>query len=178
MARMGLLWKIERNICRSAENNSQALPRTLAAPTVTPSSRRLRRHHRHPCRFLRLPLRPRLALAAGGHRQPPTDQEGLRRGTLDEVCACAMLRPVSVGKVGTAVQSIVVNQTTTVNDAKGYRGRGNFHRELCKGCGERGSRSRKNRSRSELGASGGTGNGTGRQEDSAIPRHNKDLLRH
>ena len=29
---MGLLWKIERNICRSAENNSQALrqhPRSL-----------------------------------------------------------------------------------------------------------------------------------------------------
>ena len=47
---------------------------------VTPSSRRLRRHHRHLlCRRPRLPLRllPRLALVEGGHRQPPTDQKGL-----------------------------------------------------------------------------------------------------
>jgi hypothetical protein len=41
-----------------------------------------------------------------------------------------------------------------------------FPRELCKGCGKRGGRSRKNGSRPEVGASGGIRNGTRRQEDS------------
>jgi flavin-binding protein dodecin len=30
----------------------------------------------------------------------------------------------------------------------------------------------------KMGAGGGIRNGTGRQEDSAVPHHNKDLLRH
>jgi hypothetical protein len=64
------------------------------------------------------------------------------------------------------------------NDAKGYRGSRNFQRELCEGCGKRSGRSRKDGSGHEVGASGGTRNGTGRQEDSQIPHHNKDLLRH
>ena len=51
-------------------------------------------------------------------------------------------------------------------------------RELCEGCGKRGGKSYKDGSRLEVGASGGIRDGTRRQEDSAIPRHNKDLLRH
>src|SRR5450755_2065710 len=64
--------------------------------TLTPSSRRLFRHHRHLllllCRRLRLPLLPRLALVEGGHRQLPTDQKGPSRGILDVFCSCPMVR--------------------------------------------------------------------------------------
>jgi hypothetical protein len=73
---------------------------------LTPSSRRrLCRHHRHLlCRRRRLrlplPLRllPRLALVEGGHRQLPTDQEGLSRRILDAFCSCPMVRLVALGK--------------------------------------------------------------------------------
>jgi len=65
---------------------------------LTPSSRRLCRHHRHLlCRRLRLPLPhrllPRLALVEGGHRQLPTDQTGLIRGILDVFRSCPIVRP-------------------------------------------------------------------------------------
>jgi len=63
-------------------------------------------------------------------------------------------------------------------DTKDYRDSRNFQRELCEGCGKRGGRSRKNGSRPEVGTSGELGNGTRRQEDSPIPGHNEDLLRH
>jgi len=57
---------------------------------LTPSSRRLSRHHRHLpflCRRRRLPPRllPRLVLLEGGHRQLPTDQAGLSRGIPDVI---------------------------------------------------------------------------------------------
>src|ERR1035437_6772976 len=59
---------------------------------LTPSSRRLCRHHLlFLCRRLRLPpprLLPRLVLVEGGHRQLPSDQEGLGRGILDVFCSC------------------------------------------------------------------------------------------
>ena len=68
--------------------------------TVTRSSRRRScRHLRHLLsRRLRLPLRllPRLALVEGGHRQLPTDQEGLSRGILGVFCSCPMVRPKGV----------------------------------------------------------------------------------
>src|SRR5450631_4283379 len=65
--------------------------------TLTPSSRRLFRHHRHLLRRNRrlrlpLPLLPRLALAEGGHRQLPTDQKSPSRGILDVFCSCPMVR--------------------------------------------------------------------------------------
>ena len=66
----GLLWKIEKIHAVSAENNRQALPRTLTAPTIIRSSHRLRlRHHRHLLLCGRLPLHrlPRRALVEGAH---------------------------------------------------------------------------------------------------------------
>jgi tRNA-binding protein len=47
---------------------------------------------------LPLLLLPRLALVEGGHRQLPTDQEGLSRGILDVFCSCPMVRLVPLGK--------------------------------------------------------------------------------
>ncbi len=76
-------------------------PPEINKGTLTPSSRRhLCRHHRHLllCRRLRLP--PRLALVEGGHRQLPTDQEGLSRGILDVFCPCPMLRLVPLANGG------------------------------------------------------------------------------
>src|SRR5882724_1936269 len=75
-----------------------------------------------------------------------------------------------------AVQSLEIKGER--NGTKDYRGSRNFQRELRKGCGKRGGRSRKDGSRLEVGASGALRNGTGRPENSPIPRHHKDLLRH
>jgi hypothetical protein len=71
--------------------------------TLTPSSRRLRRYHRHLlCPCLRLPLRllPRLALIEGEHRQLPTDQKGLSRSILYVFCSCPMVRLVPFTNAG------------------------------------------------------------------------------
>src|SRR5712692_6366428 len=72
-------------------------PSEINKGTLTPSSRRLCRHHL-PCRRLRLPLLPRLALVGRGYRQQPTDQKGLSRGILDVCCSCPMVRPTCTGK--------------------------------------------------------------------------------
>jgi hypothetical protein len=78
-------------------------PSEINKGTLTPSSRRLRRHHRHLlCPRLRLPLRllPRLAPVGGEHRQLPTDQEFVDRGFLDVFRSYSMLRHVAFGNVG------------------------------------------------------------------------------
>src|SRR5258708_9012519 len=60
----------------------------LRRGTLTPSSRRLRRRHRHLlCRRRPRRLLPRLALVEGSHRQLPTNQKGLSRGILDVFCS-------------------------------------------------------------------------------------------
>src|SRR5437588_3722920 len=70
-------------------------PSGIRKGTLTPSSRHRpcpHRHHRHlPCRRLRLPLLPRLALVERGHRQLPSDHKGLSRGILDVFCSCSMV---------------------------------------------------------------------------------------
>src|SRR5664279_2574841 len=73
-------------------------PTKINQGTLTPSSRR-RRRHRH-LRRRRLPLRrlPRLALVEGEHRQLPANQKGVSRGILAVFCSCPMVRLVSLGK--------------------------------------------------------------------------------
>jgi hypothetical protein len=84
----GLESKLDCQITHWSENKAM----------LTPSNPRLLlRHHRHLlCRRRHLPLRllPRLALVGGKHRQVPTDQKGLSRGSLDVFCSCPMVRLV------------------------------------------------------------------------------------
>jgi hypothetical protein len=106
--REGLGWAILENrqiYAVQPRTTIQALPRTVAAPMIIRSSHRL--HHPHLPFFGRLPLHllPRLALAAGAHLQVLTDQKGLSRGILDDICSCPMVRTVAFGIEGTAVQS-------------------------------------------------------------------------
>jgi hypothetical protein len=73
-------------------------PSEINKGTLTPSSRHRACRHRHrlrhhlPCRRLRRPLLPRLALVERGHRQLPSDHKGLGRGILDIFCSCSMVR--------------------------------------------------------------------------------------
>src|ERR1035437_4820362 len=84
-------------------------PTKINQGTLTPSSRRRRRHrhlrhlrrrrHRH-LRRRRLHLRrlPRLALVEGEHRQLPANQKGVSWGILDVFCSCPLVRLVPLGK--------------------------------------------------------------------------------
>ena len=121
-----------------------SLPYPHPSPTeinkgpLTPSSpRHPCRHHRHLLlrRRLPLPLLPRLAPVEGGHRQLPTHQEGLSRGSLDVFCSYLMVRLVPLGQMSRqwashspgvrrrrrrpAVQSKVKNQRRTATTQKG-----------------------------------------------------------
>src|SRR5229473_5735257 len=70
--------------------------------TLSPSSHRRFRRHRHFLSRGRLPLHllPRLVLVEGGHRQRTTDQNGRSRGILDGFCSYPMVRSDPLANAG------------------------------------------------------------------------------